>query len=208
MTVTASFIDDNWMLHKKVIGFFLVKGHKGDDIGKSVQRCMAEWGLERVMTITVDNASANDAGIAYLRRQLIKTNLASGKYLHMRCAAHIVNLIVHDGLKEVDQSVKRVRAAVKYIRNGDSRMVKFKEIVEEEKLTDKPFLKADIPTRWNSTYIMLKSAIVYEKVFTRLAEEDISYVLDLSEERGGFGCPDELDWQNASKMADFSRAFP
>jgi hypothetical protein len=49
---------------------------------------------------------------------------------------------------------------------------------------------------------------VYEKVFTRLAEEDISYVLDLSEERGGFGCPDELDWQNASKMADFSRAFP
>jgi hypothetical protein len=98
------------MLHKKVIGFFLVKGHKGDDIGKSVLRCMVEWGLERVMTITVDNASANDAGIAYLRRQLIKTNLASGKYLHMRCAAHIVNLIVHDGLKEVDQSVKRVKS--------------------------------------------------------------------------------------------------
>jgi hypothetical protein len=195
------------MLHKKVIGFFLVKGHKGDDIGKSVLRCMVEWGLERVMTITVDNASANDAGIAYLRRQLIKTNLASGKYLHMRCAAHIVNLIVHDGLKEVDQSVKRVRAAVKYIRNGGLRMVKFKEIVEEEKLTDKPFLKADIPTRWNSTSIMLKSAIVYEKVFTRLAEEDISYVLDLSEERGGFGCPDELDWQNASKMADFLEHF-
>jgi hypothetical protein len=48
----------------------------------------------------------------------------------MRCAAHIVNLIVHDGLKEVDLSVKRVRAAVKYIRNGGSRMLKFKEIIE------------------------------------------------------------------------------
>jgi hypothetical protein len=103
MTMTASFIDDSWMLHKNVIGFFFVNGHKGNDIGKNVLRCMVEWGLERVMTIPIDNASANDADIGYLRRQLSKTNLASGKYLHMRCAAHIVNIIMHDGLKEVDQ---------------------------------------------------------------------------------------------------------
>jgi hypothetical protein len=51
------------------------------------------------MTITIDNASDNDAGIGYLRRQLRKTNLVSGKYLHMRCATHIVNLIVHDAPK-------------------------------------------------------------------------------------------------------------
>jgi hypothetical protein len=174
MTVTASFIDENWKLRKKVIGFFLVKGHKGEDIGKNVLRCMTEWGFDSVMKITVDNASANDAGISYLRRYLSKTNLASGKYLHMRCAAHIVNLIVHDGLKEVDLSVKRVRAAVKYIRNGGSRMVKFKEIVEEDKLTKNPYLTSDVPTRWNSTYLMLKYAIVYEKVFTRLADEDMT----------------------------------
>jgi hypothetical protein len=93
----------------------------------------------------------------------------------------------------VDQSVKRVRATVKYIRNGGSRMVKFKEIVEEEKLTNKPHLKPDIPTRWNSIDMMLKYAIVYEKVFTRLADEDISYVIDLSEERDGLSHPDEFD---------------
>jgi hypothetical protein len=68
MTVTATFIDDNWRFHKKVIGFFMVKGHKGEDIGKNVMRCMAEWGIERVMTITVDNASANDSGLGYLKR--------------------------------------------------------------------------------------------------------------------------------------------
>jgi hypothetical protein len=192
MTVTSSFIDDNWKFNKKFIGFFLVKGHKGDDIGKNVPQCMVEWGLERVMTITFDNASANHTCISYLRRQLSTTNLASGKYLHMRCVAHIVNLIVHDGLKEVNLSVKRVRAAVKYIRNGGSRMFKFKEIIEEEKLTNNPYLKADVPTRRNSTYIMLKSAIVYEKVFTKLADEDMRYVMDLSEGRDGFGHPDEI----------------
>ncbi|XP_025815518.1 zinc finger BED domain-containing protein RICESLEEPER 2-like [Panicum hallii] len=207
MTVTASFIDDNLKMHKKVIGFFMVKGHKGDDIGKNVIRCMTEWGLDRVMTITVDNASANDTGIGYLRRQLSGTNIANGKYLHMRCAAHIVNLIVQDGLKEVDLSVKRVRAAVRYIRNGGSRIVKFKELIEEEKLTNKPFLKLDVPTRWNSTCIMLKAAIVYEKVFTRLVDEDMSYVIDLSEARDGFGHPDETDWENVKKMADFLEHF-
>ncbi|KAF0917434.1 hypothetical protein E2562_017878 [Oryza meyeriana var. granulata] len=56
---------------------FAEMGHKGDDIGKNVMRCLAEWGIERVMTITVDNASANDIGIGYLRRQLSRTNIAN-----------------------------------------------------------------------------------------------------------------------------------
>jgi hypothetical protein len=90
MTVTATFIDGNWNLHKKVIGFFMVKGHKGEDIGKNLTRCLADWGLDRVMTVTVDNASANDSGVDYLRKQLQKTNIAKGKFVHMRCAAHIV----------------------------------------------------------------------------------------------------------------------
>ena len=207
MTVTATFIDENWNLHKKVISFFMVKGHKGEDIGKNLTRCLADWGLDRVMTVTVDNASANDSGVDYLRRQLQKTNIAKGKFLHMRCAAHIVNLIVRDGLQEVDLSIKRVRAAVRYIKNGTSRLVKFKEIAEEEKVDSKAFLKLDVSTRWNYTYLMLKAAIVYEKVFLKLAEDDTNYVIDLSEARDGFGHPDEDDWDNAKKMAQFLQHF-
>ena len=116
MTVTASFIDENWILQKKVISFFKIKGHKGDDIGKSLIKSLVDWGLDRIMTVTVDNASANDSAIGYLRRQLQKTTIADGKYLHMRCAAHIVNLIVRDGLKDVDLSVQRVRDVVRYIK--------------------------------------------------------------------------------------------
>lgn len=208
MTVTASFIDQNWDLHKKVISFFMVKGHKGDDIGKNLVKSLAEWGLDRVMTVTVDNASANDGGVSYLQRHLRRTNILLGKYLHMRCAAHIINLIVRDGLKELDLSVKRVRAAIRYIKSGTSRLVKFKEIAEEEKVDSKAFLKLDVPTRWNYTYLMLKSAIVYEKVFLRLAEDDVSYVLDLSQDKEGcFGHPDETDWENVKKMVEFLEHF-
>jgi hypothetical protein len=102
MMVTTSFIDENWLLHKKVINFFLIRGHKGNDIGKNLLKCMAEWGMERVMTITVDTASASDGGIVYVRKQQNKTpgyTIAKGKCMHMICAAHILNLIVQDGLK-------------------------------------------------------------------------------------------------------------
>jgi hypothetical protein len=39
---------------------FMVKGHKADDIGKDMEKCLAEWRLDKVFTITVDNASANN----------------------------------------------------------------------------------------------------------------------------------------------------
>jgi hypothetical protein len=54
---------------------------------------------------------------------------------------------------------------------------------------------------------MLKAANVYEKVLTRLAEEDFAYRHALSEENDGFGCPEETDWENAKKMEDFLGHF-
>ncbi|WVZ77240.1 LOW QUALITY PROTEIN: hypothetical protein U9M48_025128 [Paspalum notatum var. saurae] len=205
MTVTAHFIDNDWCLHKKIISFFKVKR---DDIGKHLQKVLLDWGLDKVMTVTVDNASANDSGINYLRRQMnnLKTNIALGKYLHMRCAAHIVNLIVQDGLKEVDISIKRVRAAVRFIKNGTSRLVKFRECLALEKVDIKAFLSLDVCTRWNSTYDMLKAACAYKKVFTRYAEEDPYYTIELISDKGP-GVPDEQDRDNAKKMAEFLGHF-
>ena len=213
MTVTAHFIDKDWCLHKKIISFFKVKGKKGDDIGKHLHKVLLEWGLDKIMTVTVDNASANDSGVSYLRRQMnsLKTSIAEGKYLHMRCAAHILNLIVQDGLKEVDQSIKRVRAAVKFIRGGTSRLEKFKEIAQWEKVDSKAFLNLDVCTRWNSTYDMLKAACTYEKVFARYPEEDPYYTIELlSDIKPGVpgpGVPDEHDFDNAKKLAEFLGHF-
>jgi hypothetical protein len=48
---------------------------------------------------------------------------------------------------------------------------------------------------------------VYEKVFTKLADEDLSYKFALSEENDGYGCPDETDWENSKKMEEFLGHF-
>ena len=39
-------------------------------------------------------------------------------------------------------------------------------------IESKSLLCQDIPTRWNSTYVMLESAVKFEKVFLRMDFED------------------------------------
>lgn len=56
----------------------------GEDIGKSLENCLATWG-EKVFTITVDNASANNNIVKYMRRVLNESKgcIAKGEYLHV-----------------------------------------------------------------------------------------------------------------------------
>ena len=72
---------------------------------------------------------------------------------------------MQDGLKEVSESVKKVKECVKYIKNSPARLRKFREVVDLVSIDSKACLSLDVPTRWNSTYLMLKTAFVYEKAF-------------------------------------------
>ena len=65
----------------------------------------------------------------------------------MRCITHILNLIVNEGLKDTNASVKRVREAIKYIKSSPSRLGKFKEYSELIGVESKCALSFDVSTR-------------------------------------------------------------
>lgn len=70
MVLTAHFIDCDWKLHKRILNFCTIPNHKGDTTGKLIEECLIEWGIENVFTITLDNASANDKAIDYLKKKM------------------------------------------------------------------------------------------------------------------------------------------
>ncbi|XP_076951249.1 zinc finger BED domain-containing protein RICESLEEPER 3-like [Bidens hawaiensis] len=141
----------------------------------------------------VDNASSNDKAIAYLLRK--QPNLYDeGRHFHIRCMAHILNLILKDGLRENNYHVECIRKAVRHIRNSTQIMTKFKKCIEESNVQSSRFLCGDMPTRWNSTYEMLKTAVDLREVFFSYEVQDSSYIHDLERlpEHSDFGACEKL----------------
>ncbi|KAJ0014062.1 hypothetical protein Pint_20921 [Pistacia integerrima] len=197
LCLTGHYIDENWVLHKRILSFVPISSHKGKEIGKVVEKCIFDWGIEdKVSTITVDNASANDVAIAYLRGKLAL--LLDGEFFHMRCTAHIMNLIVKDGLSETKDCISRIRNSVKYVRSFPARAETFQRCVKEERIAYKGGVCLDVATRWNSTYLMLDVAVKFKKAFQRLEDEDPNYIADLSHDT-----PSNEDWEKANVFAKF-----
>ena len=138
MVITGHFIDSDWQLHRRILSFCPITNHKGDTIGRLIESCLQHWGIERIFTITVDNASANAVAIQLLVRKMRTWRgdalVLNGEYVHMRCCAHILNLVVSDGLKELDDSIIAIRNAAKYVRSSPSRFESFKSAVARERI--------------------------------------------------------------------------
>ncbi|KAL5758789.1 hypothetical protein ACOSP7_021400 [Xanthoceras sorbifolium] len=94
MVITCHFIDYEWRLQKRILSFSQIVDHSGDSIERCIEKVLLEWGIDKVFTITVDNAAANTTAIGYVRRKLnswqVDRAILGSKYLHVRCCAHIL----------------------------------------------------------------------------------------------------------------------
>ncbi|KAK9682394.1 hypothetical protein RND81_10G070700 [Saponaria officinalis] len=197
ISLTAHFIDENWHLQKRVLNFsFLPPPHSGVAMSVKVTTLLKEWGIEnRIMSMTLDNASANDSMAESLKPDL--NLMANGEYFHVRCCAHILNLIVQEGLKDLDDAILKVRESVKYTKGSQLRKQRFMTSVQHVNLESLRGLRQDVPTRWNSTYHMLDSALYYRRAFNNLSKTDLNYL----------HCPTESEWDKIEKICKFLKLF-
>ena len=135
-----------------------------------------------------------------LKEHLCLSNslLLNGEFFHIRCFAHILNLIVQDGLKVASDALHKIRQSVHYVRASESRKKQFFQCVEQVGGIDTSIgLRSDCITRWNSTYTMLESAINYRRAFYSLSLIDKNYRW----------CPSNDEWVRATSMCEFLKPF-
>ncbi|KAK3193491.1 hypothetical protein Dsin_024801 [Dipteronia sinensis] len=113
MVVTAHFIDNTWKLRSRILRFIYVPApHNAITLADELWNCLLDWNVDgKLSALTVDSCTANDSMIKNYLLPKFSTGslLLGGKLFHMRCSAHILNLIVNDGLDVIGDGVEKVR---------------------------------------------------------------------------------------------------
>ena len=83
--------------------------HTFETLSKVLMDCLVDWNVDRKLSsLIVDNCTTKDALINILLGKLSSSLLIlNGKFVHMRCCAHILNLIVKEGLEVIKESVEK-----------------------------------------------------------------------------------------------------
>lgn len=97
----------------------------------------------------MDNASSNNRAVQYVINMVNQWGgtIMKGEYIHLKCSAHILNLIIQDRLIEYNQSISKIRDVVRYVRASPSRMQNLKECAEQAKISSKKTIRLDVSTR-------------------------------------------------------------
>ncbi|XP_027177847.1 zinc finger BED domain-containing protein RICESLEEPER 2-like [Coffea eugenioides] len=147
----------------------------------------------------MDNASTNDVVARCLQEHYSFRGvlLVNGSNIQVRCWNHVLNLIVQEGLDEINDCIHMVRNAVKYVRGSAKRKLEFLHYADQECISRGKMLSLDICTRWNSTYLMLESALHYRRAYDRMKTRDLNFK----------DPPLADDWEKARIVHDFLETF-
>uniref|UniRef100_A0A803M804 Transposase n=1 Tax=Chenopodium quinoa TaxID=63459 RepID=A0A803M804_CHEQI len=85
--------------------------------------------------------------------------------------------------------------------NSPARILRFKDLVQKANIDSKSSLSFDVPTRWNSTYIMLETALKFRRVFSGLSLPDGE---DLNDNERP---PEPEDWEKVERLVLFLGGF-
>ncbi|KAL5557141.1 hypothetical protein UlMin_039377 [Ulmus minor] len=174
---------------KRILSFIQVPSHKGEILGKELIACLHDWGIDKVFCVTVKNASSNDVALKKLKSDLQEKKhglVLDGEMFHMRCCAHILNLVVishaisciWNAVRYPMSSTARwnstflmLEAALKFkkafeILDGDANYTKY---FEEERVNGKRIDVPPIHHDWDKAQVFVKFLRTFYKVIIRIS---------------------------------------
>ncbi|CAM8927797.1 unnamed protein product [Rhodiola kirilowii] len=201
MSLTAHYIDKNWLLNKRILSFKMIEyPHSGESLAQHIHDELIAWHIhDKVFSITLDNASNNDSLVNLLPDYLMLSEIPKQMF-HIRCCAHILNLIVQDGLSVLSASIEKITTIVRSMNSSNKRHEIWVNACKDLGLGKKN-IDIDVPHRWNSTHDLLATALKYKTALHR-------YALIVNESRNvNLEIPNENDWILSNLICNFLSIF-
>ncbi|KAH7543966.1 hypothetical protein JRO89_XS15G0073100 [Xanthoceras sorbifolium] len=201
LCLTAHYIDENWILQKKILNFVtLDSSHTEDMLPEVIIRCLMDWNIDsKLFALTFDDCSTDDDIVLKIKERILQNRPCSsnGQLFDVRSAAHVLNLIVQDALEALQEVTQKIRGSIKYVKSSQVLQGKFTEISQQIEINRQRSLVLDCPVRWNSTYVMLETALEYRNAFSILQANDSEYFPTLT----------DTEWEWASSITGYLKLF-
>ena len=156
LSITLHWIDKEWNMKNILLDLIPIhENHTGLAFAESIFNILEEFNLgNKILAATTDNA-ANMIAFGQHLAEMLNNKYNNHDFMHLRCAAHILNLAVQEGIKLISDSIDKARKFSSKIRNSQPLFEELKKIFE---MKEKPFLvpEVDTPIRWNSLYLLIK----------------------------------------------------
>lgn len=117
--LTIHYVDSDWNLCNFLLDIipFRIK-HSGMNIAQEILRTLEEFKISsKIVALTTDN----DSAMLVCGKEIASVfdnEISSMNFSHYRCAAHVLNLGVKKGLKNVSNSVIKARRTMSNIKNS------------------------------------------------------------------------------------------
>ncbi|KAJ3696729.1 hypothetical protein LUZ61_000434 [Rhynchospora tenuis] len=235
MSIRAHWINKEWCLCNKVLTFrWVPHPYPGTEeteelvteLGEIWEKCLKDWGIESVISITVGKTCTEAGAVEYLKNRTKDKNGAvlGHEFLHHRSCTHVIAEVVKEVLESEKETVRKIRDTIRFVGSGE-RNEHFKKCAKEENLEHQGYLFVNIEPMWDSVYMMLDEATKLQKAFERLLKEDPVYLScfyppEEEDEKYDWwgnkiekevvlnpGPPTEADWDNAKRLAKLLRLF-
>lgn len=155
--VTAHWVDPKtWQMMKRTISFELL--YAEDSLFQFLDEIIKTYKLaNKVFSISFDNTTDDPELVAQLKIE--HKPICNGLFFHNRCVAHIINLVVQDGLEHIENIKESLKQMLRDVF-GHSKE-RYNEYMKFCRDTNNIWLGPnwEIPTQWNSTCNMFECAL-------------------------------------------------
>jgi hypothetical protein len=134
-------------------------------------KSLFDWNIDKkIFSVTLNNDEANRVCV---RDMVVPLNgndglCCGGKFFHIRCAAHIINLFVQDGISMIKDVTNNIKEIVEKVKNSPILREDFEQRAKDCNMDTIRALSLNVSIQWNSACMMLRDAIYYKEALKRM----------------------------------------